>query len=150
MTTTVLRTHVDVDINRPPEQVWAVVSDYAADTRWRKGIREMVPDVSGAPAVGTRVHEVLAVGGRAYTTDSVVTEAGPGMHYRFEGEGTTGVVRGGRTVVPGPVPTSSTFTYDVELEPRGVPRLVLPLMSWWLTRSLGRDLVRLRNLVEAS
>ena len=37
-TPTTLFTHVDIEIPRPAEKVWAVVTDYATDTIWRKGI----------------------------------------------------------------------------------------------------------------
>ena len=47
--TTTLYTHVDIEIPRPAEQVWAVVTDYATDTVWRKGITEMSPDRDGPP-----------------------------------------------------------------------------------------------------
>src|SRR3954463_5113473 len=66
-----------IDIARPPADVWAVVSDYATDTRWRKGIVEMRPDVDGPPEVGTRVREVLELGGRIYTTETAVTDSAP-------------------------------------------------------------------------
>ena len=44
-----LYTHVDIEIPRPAEHVWAVVTDYATDTVWRKGITEMSPDRYGPP-----------------------------------------------------------------------------------------------------
>ena len=147
--TKTLHTHVDVTIDRPPEQVWSVVSDYATDARWRKGIVQMEPDVAGAPAVGTHVREVLELAGKEYVTDTTVTETGPGLSYRFAGAGTSGAVRGGRRVWADES-GRSIFRYDVELEPRAVPRLAQPVLGWWLTHSLRRDLHRLRDLVEAS
>ena len=146
----VLHTHVAVEIDRGPDEVWPVVRDYASDTQWRKGITEMTPDRPGAPQAGTRVREVLELAGKAYTTDTVVTETGPEMAYRFAGVGTSGVVRGGRSVVAGPRADTSVFTYDVELEPHGVPRLAQPVLGWWLTHSLRRDLARLRTMIEAA
>ena len=146
--TKTLHTHVDVTIDRPPEQVWSVVSDYATDTRWRKGIVEMAPDRAGAPAVGTHVREVLKLAGKEYVTDTTVTETGPGLGYRFAGEGTSGTVRGGRRVWADES-GRAIFRYDVELEPRAVPRLAQPILGWWLTHSLRRDLHRLRDMVEA-
>ena len=146
---TTLTTRAEIEIARPADDVWAVVSDYATDTRWRKGIREMTPDRPGEPAVGTKVREVLELGGRTYTTDSTVTEVGPGHRYRFEGTGTSGVVRGGRTVRDGDGWGTTVFTYDVELEPDGVPRLAQPILGWWLGHSLRRDLGRLRTLIES-
>jgi hypothetical protein len=148
-TTTTLRTHVDIEIARPAEAVWSVVTDYATDTTWRKGITEMTPDRDGPPQVGTNVREVLELGGRTYVTDTAVTEVGPGMSYAFAGEGTSGVVRGRRSVVPAQAPGASVFTYDVELEPTAIPRFARPVLRWWLQHSLRRDLLRLRSMLEA-
>ncbi len=122
------------------------MTNYATDTTWRKGITEMTPDRDGPPQVGTKVREVLHLGGKDYVTDTVVTEVGPGMSYRFAGEGTSGVVRGGRSVVSS-TPDSAVFTYDVELEPHTIPKLARPILRWWLQHSLRRDLRRLRSFV---
>jgi hypothetical protein len=148
--TKAIHTSVDVEIARTEAEVWSVVSDYATDTTWRKGITEMTPDVAGPPAVGTKVREVLQLGGRTFTTDTTVTEVGPGRSYRFAGTGTSGAVAGGRRVVAGPQRGTSVFTYDVDLEPTALPRLARPVMAWWLERSLRRDLHRLRDLVEGA
>ena len=148
--TKTLYTHVDVEIPRPAEAVWAVVTDYAADTLWRKGITEMTPDRDGPPQVGTKVREVLRLGGREYVTDTEVTDVGPEMSYRFAGAGTSGVVRGRRSVVPGTSTGSAVFTYDVELEPEAIPRIARPMLRWWLQHSLRRDLHQLRNLIETA
>jgi hypothetical protein len=142
--TKTLYTHVDIEIPRPADEVWAVVTDYATDTTWRKGITEMTPDRDGAPQVGTQVREVLHLGGKDYVTDTAVTEVGPGMSYRFAGEGNSGVVRGGRSVVAS-TPDSAVFTYDVELEPHAIPKIARPILRWWLQHSLRRDLRRLRK-----
>ncbi|HUR86261.1 MAG TPA: SRPBCC family protein [Solirubrobacteraceae bacterium] len=143
-----LQTNAEVTIDRPAESVWAVVADYDSDRRWRKGIVEMTPDRPGAPRVGTHVREVLRLAGRSYTTDTIVTEAGPGMSYSFAGTGTSGAVRGRRSVRPRA--DGAVFSYEVELEPQALPRPVAPVLAWWLRRSLRRDVRRLRKLVEAS
>ena len=92
--TDTLYTHVGIEVARPPAVVWDVVTDYATDTVWRKGITEMAPDREGSPMVGTHVREVLHLGGREYVTDTTVTEVGPGTTDAFAGAGTSGVVRG--------------------------------------------------------
>jgi Polyketide cyclase / dehydrase and lipid transport len=148
MTITVTNT---VDIDRPPADVWAVVSDYATDTRWRKGIVEMTPDTDGPPQVGTRVREVLELAGRTYTTETAVTDVGPGLTYGFTGTGTSGQVSGRRTVTSGVSADSARFSYDVRLEPDDtMPRAVAPLLARWLRHSMRRDLRRLRRLIEAT
>ena len=147
--TKTLHTHVDIEIARPAEVIWEVVTDYPTDTIWRKGITEMTPDRDGPPEVGTKVREVLQLGGRSYVTDTEVTEVGPGMTYRFAGAGTSGVVRGRRTVVPAAAANAAVFSYDVEFEPEAIPAVARPVMRWWLQHSMGRDLRRLRSMIEA-
>lgn len=116
--------------------MWAVVTDDATDMVWRKGLTEMTPDRDGPPHVGTNVPDVLQLGGRRYVTDTTVTEVGPGMSYRLTGAGTSGVVRGRRSVNPTTSGDTTLFTYDVELEPQAIPRLARPLLRWWLQHSL--------------
>ena len=142
--------NAEVEIGRPPSEVWALVSDYESDARWRKGIREMTPDVPGRPKVGTQVREVLHLGGRDYVTLTSVTEVGPGLSYRFAGSGDSGQVRGRRSVRAGDRPDSAVFAYDVELVPEALPAVMRPLLLRWLRRSLRRDLRRLRALAEAA
>jgi len=144
----VLHVHVDVEIAREPGEVWAVVGDYAQDVHWRKGITEMTPDTPGLARLGTGVREVLKMAGSTYTTASVVTEFGPGLRYRFAGHGDGGAVTGGRLVRPGPRPGTSIFTYDVEVEPDGVPGVLVPVMGWWMQRAFTKDVRRLRDMVE--
>jgi hypothetical protein len=147
MTITVTNT---VDIDRPPADVWAIVSDYATDTRWRKGIVEMTPDVDGPPRVGTQVREVLELAGRTYTTETAVTDVGPGLTYGFTGSGTSGRVSGRRTVTTGASADSARFSYDVELEPDdSMPRVLAPVLARCLRHNMRRDLRRLRKLIEA-
>ena len=141
--------NAEVEIQRTPAEIWELVSDYDADARWRKGIREMTPDVPGQPRVGTNVREVLHIAGRDYVTQTTVTEVGPGFSYRFAGEGDSGQVRGRRSVRPGTTSGSSVFAYDVELVPESMPAIARPVMLRWLRRSLRRDLRRLRSLAEA-
>jgi hypothetical protein len=148
MSTTLL-TRLDVTIDRPADAVWSVVGDYGRDRQWRRHIVEMTPDRVGPPAVGTRVREVLRLAGKDHVTDTVVTATGPGLAYRFSGAGSSGAVLGGRSVQP-IGDGASVFRYDVQVDAPQLPRAVRPIMGWWLTRSLRRDLRRLRRQLESA
>ena len=124
--TATIHTSVDVEIARPPADVWAVVSDYATDSRWRKGITEMTADVAGPPAVDTHVREVLRLAGADYVTDTTVTEVGPsatGSPARDQRRR-----RGGRRVVAGMIPArpSSPTTSTCS---RSAPKMARPVMA---------------------
>jgi carbon monoxide dehydrogenase subunit G len=144
------RIEESVRIDRPPEQVWASIADYSFDLRWRRGITEMTPDPPGPPQPGSRIHEILKLAGRRYTTDSTVTDVEPGVSYSFAGAGTSGDVRGGRTVMPDPGGDGSVFTYTIEVKPKGTARALGPLLLPLLRSGLQKDLKRLKALLEAA
>ena len=137
-----------VSIARPPAEVWTAIADYALDLQWRRGITEMTPDPPGPPAPGTRVHEVLKMAGLSFATDSAVSEVDPGVSYRFAGSGTSGDIRGSRTVRANQGGAGSVFTYQIELDPKGVTRALGPLLVPILRSSLRKDLNRLKALLE--
>ena len=144
-----MRTHhieESVRIARPPADVWAAIADYPFDLQWRKGITEMTPDPPGPPAVGTRVHEVLRLSGKSFTTHSTVVEMDPGVSYAFAGGGTSGEVRGGRSVRA--TPDGAEFTYAIDLQPTRGLRMLGPLLVPMLRSGLRKDLGRLKELLE--
>jgi hypothetical protein len=141
--------HVEesVTVARSPDVVWSVVADYGRDIEWRKGLTEMTPDPPGPPAIGTKVHEVLKTGGRSYVADSTVIQVGA-MTYRFEGSGTLGKLAGSRTVIASASPSEAMFTYEIEITPSGMSRLLRPIIAVTTRNGLRSDLKRLRELLE--
>lgn len=139
-----------VEIDRSVGAVWEAIADYSFDLRWRAGLVEMSPVPAGPPANGTRVREVLRSSGLTFTTDAVVSDVEPGVGYRFRGEGTTGIVRGLRRVEPGSSADRAVFTYEVELAPTGIFRLLGPVLRGALDAGLRKDLQELKRLMESS
>jgi hypothetical protein len=142
--------HVEesVEIARSPGEVWDAIADYGFDREWRKGLREMTPDPPGAPALGTKVHEVVRSSGRDYVADAVVTDLRPGVSYRFAGTGTIGGLGGGRAVRADDAGTGAVFSYAIELEPQGGMRLLRPVLGAMVRSGLRKDLQRLKVLLE--
>lgn len=141
--------HVEesVRIAQSPQRVWEAIADYAFDLQWRNGLTEMTPDPPGGPEVGTKVHEVVRNSGRDYVADTVVTEADPGVSYRFEGSGTIGGLKGGRRVDPDG-DDAAVFRYTIELQPQGGMRLLRPVLGRMVRSGLKKDLESLRGLLE--
>jgi hypothetical protein len=142
--------HVEesVAIARPPGEVWDAIADYGFDPEWRGGLREMTPDPPGAPALGTKVHEVVRSSGRDYVADAVVTDLRPGVSYRFAGSGTLGGLSGGRAVRADAAGTGAVFSYAIDVEPQGGMRLLRPLLGPMVRSGLKSDLRRLKTLLE--
>ena len=143
-----VRLDESVSIDAPQTAVWDAIADYSFDERWRGGLTEMTPDPPGPPAVGTRVHEVVKFAGRTFTTDCTVTHVEPGSAYEFTGNGTSGEIRGRRTVRPLTVGGGSAFGYEIELTPRRGLRPFARVLGPILRAGLRRDLGRLKGLLE--
>ena len=141
--------HVEesVQIDRPPDEVWDAIANYAFDVEWRKGLKEMTPSPDGPPASGTKVHEVVHNSGRDYVADTVVTDLDPGASYRFEGSGTIGGVAGGRAVRAADGGAGAVFTYTIDLQPKGAMRLLRPVLGPMVRSGLKKDLVKLKSLL---
>ena len=135
-------------VNRPADEVWAHVADYAFDLQWRDGLTDMTPTPDGPPETGTTVHEELRSMGTTTINDTTVTMIGDHA-YRFVGGGNSGQVEGGREVVA-VSPQASEFTYDINLTLDGPIRFLGPILRPILGRKLEKDLDRFRTLVEAA
>jgi hypothetical protein len=134
-------------INRPANEVWAHVADYAFDLQWREGLTDMTPKPAGPPQTGTTVHEEVRSMGTTMVNDTTVTMTGDHA-YRFVGGGPSGHVEGGRQVIALD-PTRSEFTYDINLTMNGPIKLLGFILRPILSRKLEKDLDRFRTLVEA-
>ena len=68
-----MRVVESIEIERAPEDVWAVISDPDTHVRWRPALREFRPASDGPLAVGSHVREVLVWRGREIVLDDIVT-----------------------------------------------------------------------------
>lgn len=134
-------------VDRPAEEVWAHVANYAFDLKWRRGLTEMTPTPDGPPKTGTTVHEELRSMGTTMINDTTVTMTGD-HSYRFAGGGSGGQVEGGREVISLD-PKRSQFTYDINLTLNGPVKFIGPVLRPILSRKLKTDLDRFKTLVEA-
>ena len=133
-----------LDIDAPAAVVWAVLADYARDAEWRADVVEMWPEPSGPAAVGTVTHEVMRVGGRTYRNDGVIERVEPGR--RLEWRTTAGAdAHGARTVEPRGE-GRCRVTMELHVVPRGVNRLLAPVLRPMLAKGLRRDLQALAAL----
>lgn len=91
-----------IRIERPPDEVWAVVSDLGTHLEWRPALVDFRQVSEGPLAVGSRIREVLRWGGRELVLDDVVTALEPGRHF--------GITGGWK---------AADFDLDIHLEPTG-------------------------------
>jgi hypothetical protein len=129
------RIAAEVDIEAPPERVWAVLTDLAAYSEWNPFMRR----VEGAVVVGERLALSMFSGEGARPLEAIVevTAAEPprrlewiGTHIRVGGRLVParwpGLMHGERRIALEPIPGGGTRLH-METRFRG---LLAPLMRW--------------------
>jgi uncharacterized membrane protein len=133
-------------IKRPIDEVFAYAGDYRNDTAWRRGVVEMRYEGADEAAEGVLTFEVMRSMGMKNTTVAEVNEYIPERRTAFRS-------------ISGPVPChgfrefqesaeGTTFTYVLTLEPRGVMRLLKPLLRTMFQKQVGEDVRRLKAKLE--
>ncbi len=137
-----------VRIERPPEDVWAVVSDPTTHTSWRPDLVEFRPVSDGPLEVGSRIHEVIQFRGRKIEIDDVVTALEP--PHRF-------AIRGGWEAADfeldfllEPVGGNATLaTFDWPLYPKSLlMKVAAPFLKGTMKRSTAAEAEGLKRYVE--
>ena len=132
------------DIDAPADVVWRIVADHARDTEWRGDVLRMSSDPTGLAEVGTRTREAVRVGGRTHRNEGVVETVEPGRSFSWRT--THGVdARGSRTVTP-LAGGRCEVTLELYTDPRGLDRLIAPMVRTRLARTTARDLRALAAL----
>ena len=141
-----VRVEVSTTVNRPVQEVFAVLSDASKNPRWASGISETTKTSDGPIGVGTTWHGVGKFLGRRIESDTKYTEFEPDR--KVTSELTT------------PFPMTITYSFEsaadgtrveqvVEAEPGGFFKLVGPLLVAAAKRQFQNDLDNFRDLMEA-
>ncbi len=111
-----------VIINQPIEEVFAFFTSPANDQKWRPHVKEI--SAQGAPAVGSRIHQVVyGPGGRGIPADIEVTAYEPSSHYAFQVVAGPARPRGEFHFTPSGSGTRVTFALTTELT--GVKKVLM-------------------------
>lgn len=139
--------HVHVEIDRPAEEVWAVLADYSRDAEWRREVTSMAPEPPGPATTGTRTHETGRLLGSPFETDGLVVESGHHW-FRWTASGDGSRAEGTRAVEAlGPGRCRVVLGYDIGLT--GAMRVLNPLFVAAFRRSARRNLGSLAQLVRS-
>src|SRR5689334_1712241 len=139
-----MQLHAHRVIERPVSDVWSVLADYRRDTEWRSGVTEMTSTCHPVRP-GAETSETMQAGGRTCRNRGVVDEVVEQRILAWHtvegveayGRRSTAAVDGGRT----------TVRLELAVRPRGVERLMAPILRRMLQRNLEGDLGRLADLV---
>jgi carbon monoxide dehydrogenase subunit G len=141
------RTEHTVVVERPPDEVFAFLTDLSNVPEWQSGAIE-VREPEGELAVGTTYVEVLKFLGRRIETTIQVTEYEPARRFSIE-------------TLSGPIPFQVQHTLEpagaggtklsvtLEGEPGGFFKLAEPLVMRNAQRQVENDFATLKRMVEA-
>jgi len=136
-----------IQIDKPPEDVWAVVSDPSTHTAWRPALVEF-RQVSDPPlAVGSHIREKIRWRGRTIEIDDVVTALEPPRRLGMRGGWKAADFELDLLLEPRDGGTLASF--DWSFRPKTLlMRLTTPLLSRTLRGATKDELAGLKSYVE--
>lgn len=137
-----------IEVERPPEEVFALLANLENDPRWRREWVDARPRSDGSPAVGSTTVLVGHGLGRRFEVEYEVTELEPSRTVAWRTLSGPLPLLFSRSVEQIDQGTRVTFTYDVT-EPGLLLRLFGPLVRRLGQRQLEGDVPRLRELLGA-
>ena len=135
-----------IEIARPPEEVFAYVTDPSRLAEWQENVVASRPEGTGPPGVGTRAAVTRRIGRRQRTMTAELSELSAPRNWAVRG--LDGPVRGNvkGTIEPLDDGARARVTLELDLVGYGIGKLLVPLF----VRRQARNEVpnNLRNLKE--
>jgi uncharacterized membrane protein len=142
------RADASTTIDRPVEDVFAVLSDPETSPQWSSASLESKKTSEGPIGVGTTSRSVSKLLGRRIETELEITEFEPNRRFVLHSKS-------------GPFPLQATVNFErldggtrvnvtVEAEPGGFFKLAEPLIVRTAKRQFQNDLDNLKDLMEAN
>lgn len=138
---------VSVEINRPPDQVFAYIADMANNPSWQKGMRECRWTSEPPLRLGSTYDQVARFLGRDIVNSFEVTEFVAGETIRIQS--TAGAMPLDITRSVEPVGVTSRVSAAVKGDPPFPMKLFGPLLNMMVRRSIEADYRRLKDVLEA-
>jgi uncharacterized protein YndB with AHSA1/START domain len=131
-----------IDIDRPPAEVFAFVTDPARFPQWQKDVMRV--DVSG----DGRFTTTRRIGRTERTMTQVVTDDSP--PHTWSARGVDGPIRPAASVTVEPAGTGSRVTFSLDFEGRGIGVPLLPLVRRQARLGAPVSYRNVKRLLEAS
>jgi hypothetical protein len=134
-------------VARPPEVVWAIMTDLSRAPRWRPLVQRMVTTDGGPIAAGSSIEITMEVMGELHRRRSLTTGFDPPRRWVLRSESND--IQGDWEFGVAPENGGSRVSFSCELtSPRFFRRLMLPLIARTERRIRGEQLGNLKRLVE--
>jgi uncharacterized protein YndB with AHSA1/START domain len=138
-----------IQIARPPDEVFAYVTDPSRFAEWQKDVVSVRMEGAGPPAVGSRFTTTRRIGGTSQTMTQEITEISPPR--RWAVHGVDGPIRPNATVTVEPLNDSdgSLVTFALDFEGHRVGKQLLPLVRRLTTKVAPSSYRNLKQRLES-
>ncbi len=143
-----MKVQIDIDIERPADEVFAYLSDFSHNPEWQQG---MVSAEWTSPApygVGSTYRQLARFLGRRVMSTFQVVEWDPPHRVTIETLESSFPIRVTRTVAS-LGPSRSRASAYVAGDASGFFRIAEPMMRWMVRRSVAADYRRLKSRLES-
>jgi carbon monoxide dehydrogenase subunit G len=136
-------------IARPPEDVFRyIATDHLENhPKWDPGIETLAPRTSGPMGVGTELDLVRRSMGMRQAMTMTFTEFEPNRRFGFHGDSKQVDVDVAMIIAPDGE-TASKLTMSVHAEPKGVAKLMGPMISSQMRKQVTKALGRIKERLE--
>jgi uncharacterized membrane protein len=142
----VISAEVDFVVNRPVEVVFAFLSDFENNLKWRASQVEVEKTSDGPIGVGTTYRLVNNLLGRRVDLGATVVEFEPNRRFASRDDGPIPIEA---QRIFEPVEGGTRVTLIVKAEPGGLLRIAEPLLGAILKRRLEADAAKAKDVLEA-
>ena len=133
---------VSETIDRPPDEVWSVLTDWPGAVRWMNGIESMSIDGETVEGAHVRFHT------RGQDRDSVITHCEPGRSITLRSQQGS-VTADYRYSIEAVGDSSSRVSLEAECQFSGLLyRLLGPLIGFAIRRTDGGQVAALKRVIE--
>jgi uncharacterized protein YndB with AHSA1/START domain len=139
-----------IEIARPPEEVFAYVTDASRLAEWQESVVSARAEGGGPPTVGSKAVTTRKIGRRERAMTMEMTNISPPRSWAIRGiDGPVrGVVNG--TVEPLDDGSRSRVTIELDFEGHGLGKLLVPLVVHrQAQKEMPRNLQNLRERLES-
>ena len=138
-----------ITIARAPEDVFAYLDDLGRRPEWQLDITSTRVLTEGPTGVGTEVEETRMMGRRSVTMRWLVTSHDPPRRSAFETYQASMLKPSGVITVEASE-GGSRVTFEMEPNPIGFAKLMMPMISRQIRKNVAADLDRLKRNLETS
>ena len=137
-----------VEIARPPEDVFAYITDVSRHPEWQEGLVSANLETDGPLHVGSRAVHRRKLGLGTVAVTSEITALDPPHVVAFRG--LDGPIRGEGTQRVEPTGAGSRVSFEMEMRGHGLGALILPIARRQATRQVAESHEKLKRILEAS